>query len=490
MKSELVLLLPIVLPVLCGCAAAIFKMEKNVRLLNLFTAASLVLTAGAAAAAYAAGGSLTLGRIAPNVALVLSADGISGFFAILESVLMLLAAVFSFRYMKNSRHLGRFYSFWMICLGMLLGADFSGNIITLYLFYEMVTLSSFPLVMHDGTEEAVSAGKKYLFYSVAGAFLALFGIAVAVSFGGGADFAGGGVFSAKTLEDNRQLLLAAEGCMILGFGAKCGLFPLHGWLPTAHPVAPAPASAALSGTITKLGVLAVIRSVFYLFGADFVRGTWVQTVWLVLACVTVFMGSMLAWREKLLKKRLAWSTVSQISYILLGLAFLTPECFTGAIMHVAAHACIKNGLFLFAGGVIFSTGVTRVDELRGAGKKLPGLFACLVIFAAALVGIPPASAFLSKWYLASGALASGIRVFDWLAPVILLVSALLTAGYLFPPFIEAFFPGKKEFSVTVKEKPGMLMLVPAAILAVGCVLCGIFPDGMTALAESVCGLVF
>lgn len=490
MDRDLILLLPIVLPVLCGVAVFAFRMERRVRLLNIFTLASVLGAGGASLAAMRLGDSLTLVRIAPGVELSLASDGVSGLFATLTWVLVALAAVFSFRYMTHSGNRGRFAGFTLVCLGMLLGADFSGNIVTLYLFYEGVTLSSFPLVLHDGTPEAVSAGLKYLFYSIAGALLALFGISVAVALGLGNSFVPGGIADPGAFSESRGLLLAACACAVVGFGAKCGLFPLHGWLPTAHPVAPAPASAMLSGTITKLGVLGIVRAVYYLFGPELIRGTWVQTLWLVLACITVIMGSTMAWGEKLLKKRLAWSSVSQLSYILLGLGLLTPQGFTGALLHVAAHACIKNGLFLFAGAVIFSTGITSVDGLWGVGKRMKAVFGSFVLLSVALVGIPPASAFLSKWYLCLGALESGISVFSWLGPVVLLVSALLTAGYLFPIFIQGFFPGKKEPVLSLGEKPGALMTAPLGVLALGCMVTGLFPGSLLSLAETLCLQVF
>ena len=166
---------------------------------------------------------------------------------------------------------------------------------------------------------------------------------------------------------------------MIGFGCKAGMYPLHAWLPTAHPVAPAPASAVLSGIITKCGVLAIIRTTYYLFGVDFVRGTWVQNVILVLAIGTIFMGSMLAYREKMLKKRLAYSSISQVSYVLFGVFLMTPQALCGALLQVVAHAIAKNALFLSAGAVIYKTGHTYVNELKGIGKQMPIGMICFTI---------------------------------------------------------------------------------------------------------------
>ena len=181
-----------------------------------------------------------------------------------------------------------------------------------------------------------------------------------------------------------------------------GCFPLHAWLPTAHPVAPAPASAFLSGIIVKAGVLAIIRTVYYVAGAAFLRGTWVQTVWAVFAIVTILMGSSLAFKEKIFKKRLAYSTVSNLSYILLGLSMLNETAFTGSILHVVFHAVIKSALFLSAGALIFITGNTKVNDFMGLGKRMPVLFWCYTIVSLGLIGIPPTSGVVSKWYLAVG----------------------------------------------------------------------------------------
>ena len=199
----------------------------------------------------------------------------------------------------------------------------------------------------------------------------------------------------------------------------------------------------MSGIIVKMGVLGMLRVVYYMFGAEFLRGTWVQTVWMILALITVFMGSMLAYREKVIKKRLAYSTVSQASYILFGMALLQPEALTGSLLHVTFHAFIKSALFMCAGAIIYKTGKTNVTELNGIGKKMPVTIWCYTFVSLALIGIPPTSGFISKWYLAIGSLKSGVSIFEWLGPVILLVSALLTAGYLLPITVHGFLPGEE-----------------------------------------------
>ena len=289
---------------------------------------------------------------------------------------------------------------------------------------------------------------------------------------------------------HESLVLTFSFLMIIGFGAKAGMFPLHGWLPTAHPVAPAPASAVLSGIITKAGALGLFRLLYCFLGADFLRGTWVQTAFLCLALFTVFMGSLLAWHEKLLKKRLAFSSVSQVSYVLVGLATLHPVGIVGALLHVAAHALIKDTLFMSAGAIIHKTHHMRIEELDGVGKQMPVVMWCFTIASVGLVGIPPCIGFISKWYLAQGALSmSGTpSVFQWLVPVVLLISALLTAGYLLPISIRAFFPGRNEDgSMKFYEKcePSPVMLVPMLLLTALILLLGMFPNSFITLLEHI-----
>ena len=335
-----------------------------------------------------------------------------------------------------------------------------------------MTLLSVPMVVHERTPQAVAAGIKYLVYSIFGAMLGLLGIFFFSNYLGTVTFVPGGVETAASAPSG---LLLITFLVIIGFGTKAGMFPMHGWLPTAHPVAPAPASAVLSGVITKAGVLAVLRVIYYLVGADVLRGTWVQKGFMTLTLITVFMGSMLAYRETLLKKRLAYSTVSQVSYVLFGLACMVPAAFEGAILHVVAHSVIKDALFLCAGAIIHQTGKIYVRDLRGIGKEMPITTWCWTIASLGLIGIPPTGGFVSKWQLATGSLETGLAGFDVVGPIILIVSALLTAAYLLPVTINGFFPGSDyDYSTLTNKEGSKLMTVPMILLAAGVVLTGIF----------------
>lgn len=494
------ILLPVVWPILAGIFVLLWKgVRENKKTLTGVILIVLGIELFLAWSALLSGGNMDLWQLTDTITISFGVDGISRLFAGLTSTVWLLVGMFAISYMEHEQEQTRFFGFYLIVEGVLIGLDFSSNLITMYIFYELMTLTSLPLVLHERTKEAVMAGLKYLFYSVAGAFLALFGIFFLASISETLTFTPGGVLQAvnttAALADKKGILLASVCCMLIGFGTKAGMFPLHGWLPTAHPVAPAPASAVLSGVITKSGVLAMIRVVYYIVGPDVLRGTWVQTVWIVLSLLTVFMGSMLAYKEKVFKKRLAYSTVSQVSYMLFGLSLLQSTAFVGALSHVVFHSVIKNGLFLVAGAVIVKTGWTRVEEMRGLGKVMPVTLGCYTLASLALVGIPPASGFVSKWYLSTGALASGTGVWSFVGPVVLLVSALLTAGYLLPVMLQGFFPGQDFDESELKDRklidqePSGLMLVPIAILAAASLLLGCFPAGLIGLLETIAASV-
>lgn len=522
MEGNIKLLLPVVMPVAAGIVVLLYPGFRQVRKsLLTMVLGTLALETVLVGLALAGEESLRLWQLTDAAALILGVDGVSRLFAVLTVGVWLLVGVYSTAYMEHEQEEYRFFGFYLIVLGVLLGLDFSGNLITMYVFYELMTLTSLPLVLHERTKEAVAAGLKYLFYSVAGAFLALFGIFLLLQICGNQTFTPGGVLTGmlgagvastegavtdSLVWGKEGLFLTAVFCILVGFGAKAGMFPLHGWLPTAHPVAPAPASAVLSGVITKSGVLAVLRVVYFVVGPEVLRGTWVQQVWILLTLLTVFMGSMLAYKEPLLKKRLAYSTVSQVSYVLFGLSMLQPQAFVGALSHVVFHSLIKNALFLCAGAVIVMTGKTQVKDMRGLGRRMPVLLGCYTVVSLALVGIPPASGFISKWYLACGALASGTGVWAWLGPVVLLMSALLTAGYLLPLTIQGFFPGadwdkempklhagqvsQELYGEAVAEdrkkaEPSVWMLTPILVLTAGALLFGCFPGALIQMLETI-----
>ena len=471
------LILSILVPVLLGLGILLCRMPNRKTLLAL-TGTSLSLSAALGLGVLFGGTQeLFLFSFGENLDLIFRVDSLGRLFALIVDLVWLLAGFYSFEYMKHEQEERRFFGFYTMVLGILHGLTFAGNLATFYLFYELMTLLSVPLILHNRSADAIKGGLKYLFYSLFGAYLVLFGLFFLTRFAATLDFLPGGSLDMAAVAGNEKLMLLVSFSMILGFSVKAGMFPLHAWLPTAHPVAPAPASAVMSGIIVKMGVLGMIRVVYYLVGPDFLRGTWVQTAWMTLSLITVFLGSMRAYRENVMKKRLAYSTVSQASYILFGLSLLQSQAMTGALLHVVFHAVIKSCLFLSAGAIIYKTHKTDVRDLRGIGKEMPAAIWCYTFASAALIGIPPASGFISKWYLAMGALDSGIEWFSWLGPVVLLVSALLTAGYLLPITVNGFLPGADyDYGALEKKEPCLTMLLPLLILAALAVVLGLLPN--------------
>ena len=362
----MLILSSVFIPVLWGAGLLLLPEFKSRCKLLILSGLGLIVAAILGLAAMLAGDvELFLFSFGRNLSVYFRIDEVGRLFAAVVIFVWLLAGFYAFEYMKHEREEKRYFGFYLMVFGILHGLVFAGNMVTFYLFYELMTLLSFPLILHNRSKEAIMGGLKYLFYSLFGAYLVLFGLFFLNKYAVTLNFLPGGTLNLNAVAGNETIMLVAAFSMILGFSVKAGMFPLHAWLPTAHPVAPAPASAVMSGIIVKVGVLGILRAVYYLIGADFIRGSWVQTGWMFLSLITVFMGSMLAYREKVLKKRLAYSTVSQASYILFGLSLLQAQAATGAMLHVVFHAIIKSCLFLFAGAIIYKTGKTRVDELHG-----------------------------------------------------------------------------------------------------------------------------
>lgn len=470
------LLIPMLLPILIGLILPLLSRFSRVLRLCLCIGVQTLSLAGTVWIALRPA-SLDLWHLDEILRISFASDGIGNLFAILVSFGWLIVGIYSVRYLDEypTSKETRFLAFYMLSEGVLLAMCYADNLFSMYLFFELVTLLSMPLVLQDGTEASLKAALKYLFYSVAGAIVALMGILLVCGNGGlnSLNFVAGGT----QIEASPRVLWGVF-LMCVGFAAKAGLYPLHGWLPSAHPVAPSPASAVLSGLIAKAGVLALIRVLFYLINPILVAGTWVQTTLLILALITVLMGSVMAYREQLFKRRLAYSSVSQISYALVGIFMLNQQALAGALLQVVFHALVKIALFLSAGAVIYSTHKTQVPQLHGIGRHMPLTMGFFTLAALSLIGIPPTGGFLSKWHLCLAAMDSQAGAFSWLIPVVLLVSALLTAAYLLSISVDAFFPGKNhlpdEGEAVGMDRP--IMWIPIALLAVVALLLGMFAD--------------
>lgn len=475
MLTMLAVLFPVTAGILASCVPVRGTQEKIYRKRAGRYAVISVVTALLGIFSMVWGEEITLVTFSEHVTVTFAFDSLGRFFLAAVLLLYTTVAFYAFEYMKMEEKPEVFFAFFYVSLGALIAVCAAGNLVTVYFCFEMATLTTVPLVLHEGTKEAVTAGMKYLFYSIGGALMGLFGVFFVYYYGmAGRSFTLGGFLNREAVSGHKGILLAAVFVAIVGFGTKAGMYPMHGWLPAAHPIAPAPASALLSGIIAKAGIIAVIRMVYYCVGADFLRGTWVQYAWMILAMLTILMGSMMAYMEKVMKKRLAYSTISQLSYIMLALSLLSADGLRGGLLHVMSHAASKGCLFLAAGVFIYRLGKRRVDELAGIGKQMPVTMWCFLIASLSLVGIPPMGGFLSKWVIALAAIRDGAGMLSVLAPVVLLISALLTAGYLLPVAFNSFFPGKDYKGETTDAEPGLLMLLPMAILCIAALVMGLF----------------
>lgn len=462
--------MPIVFPFLAAIIMAACNFNEKMR--NIFAGSVILINLIFVIYIVTSYGEVGLHLIKINefLDIYFKVDKLSIFFSLLASVLWAFTSIYAMEYMKHEKKEKRFFSYFITTLGVTLGIAFAGNLITLYLFYELLTLTTFPLVIHSGSKEALISGKKYLIYSFAGATVALMGMFILFSLTNDLTFVPGGIVKENLLE-NKQLYFIVYVAMFIGFGVKAALVPFHSWLPDAM-VAPTPVSSLLHAVaVVKSGIFAITRATYYIFGADAVRYTGANKYLIILVIISILMGSFLALHQENLKKRLAYSTISQLGYILLGILLLNKNAFTGAMMHLLNHAVIKITLFFCVGAIMYTTGKTKISEINGIGKSMPITMWCFTVSAISLIGIPPTNGFMSKWLLAEGALVEGKVGF----PAILLVSALLTAMYLLPIATVAFF--RKEDNEVIAEKEAPLkMLIPIICITIITILLGLFPN--------------
>ncbi|MDW7668612.1 MAG: proton-conducting transporter membrane subunit [Bacillota bacterium] len=404
--------------------------------------------------------------------LYLHPDSTGKIFAILVSSLWIFTTFYSIDYMGKSNNLNKFFMFFLITEGVTLGIAFSGNLITLYLFYELLTLSTFPLVIEKGSEKALNAGKKYLIYSFFGATMVLFGIILLYSQTQNLSFIPGGVVGSLVF-GNKNLYFMIYILLFLGFGVKAALVPFHSWLPSAM-VAPTPVSALLHAVaVVKSGIFALGRMTYYVLGWRVIEFTEGNKYTLILVLLTILMGSFLAIHQENLKRRLAYSTISQLGYIMLALVIFENSSYIGGMLHMLFHATVKITLFFCVGAIMHYEKKTELHEIAGIGKKMPKTMISFTVASICLIGIPPTNGFVSKWFLAIGGLDQG----NYLIPIILLLSAFFTAAYLIPIISTAFFKGNPSEEVEVSE-PNNFMLIPIIILAAINVILGIFPNAI------------
>lgn len=480
--NPLYLLIPVFLPVLLGGASFILPFRsikaRNIYVLTGLTVCSVFVWALALSTPE---NSLVLLNFTDALSISLRLDGAGKIFACLSATLWPLTAIYAFEYMKHEEHLKMFYAFFVTAFGATMGIAMAENMLTMYLFYEFLTISTIPLVMQGMAHKHKAAARKYMIYSIGGAAFA-FPAVVFLIINGADTFAYGGN---SALLDNSGISFVLFVAGFIGFGVKAAMFPLHGWLPTAS-VAPTPVTALLHAVaVVKAGAFAVIRLIYYSYGADYLRGTWAQNAVMTICIITVLYGSVNALRQRHFKRRLAYSTVSNLSYITFAATIMTPAGLVAAFCHMLFHSVIKIGAFFSAGAVLHTTNKEYIHQLEGLGRKMPVTFACYTVYALALTGIPPLCGFFSKWYIAT----AGIDADNALAVagvVILLISAFLTAMYMLSPAIKAFFTDKEK-PAEIKEA-GVCMLIPMILCAVLCILLGVFARVPVAAITEVLGI--
>lgn len=431
-------------------------------------------------------GRFVLFRFTGNLSVSFRLDGLGTVFAGTVSTLWPLATLYSFEYMKHEGHEKFFFMFYVITYGVTLGIALAEDILTMYFFYEMLSLVTLPLIMHTLTREAILASRTYLYYSLGGAAFAFIGMIFILTYGTTAVFTPGGVIQAAALGDRQGLLQLIYVLCFCGFSVKAAMFPFSSWLPKAG-VAPTPVTALLHAVaVVKAGAFTVIRVTYYSFGTELLRGTWAQTVVLGLTVFTIVYGCSRALKETHLKRRLAWSTVSNLSYILFGAALMTPLGLTGALSHMVFHAVMKICSFFCAGAVIYKTGRNYIHELNGFGRKMPKVFVIFTISGLALMGVPGLCGFVSKWNLAKAAVASE-NPLGYLGVAALLVSALLTAIYMLTISVRAFFPGRDFDYSTISdvEDPNWMMILPLVIFVIAMFVFGLHSEPVIAALESI-----
>ena len=431
----------------------------------------------------------SLFTILPGIEIGFRVDAFGLLFAMGASLLWIATSFYSIGYMRstNEHSQTRYFACFAVSLSATIGVAFSANLFTMFLFYEILTIITYPLVAHKGTLEAKAGGRKYAIYllGAAKAFLVA-AIILTYNLTGTLEFSKTGIFPAVVQSVNPELLYIIFVLFFFGF-AKSAVMPFHSWLPAAM-VAPTPVSALLHAVaVVKTGVFSVLRIIFFVFGADLMMDIGVDVFVITFASFTIITASLLALSRDNLKARLAFSTISQLSYIILGAALLTPSAMVGGIIHITNHAFSKITLFFCAGSIYVSTYKTKVSQLNGIGKKMPWTMAAFAIATLSMIGIPPVSGFITKWYLVIGSLERHNLV----VLIVLLVSSFLNAAYFVPILYRAFFkeenPNSENLDLSehkeIKENP--FLVVPLTLTAIVSVVLGLYPDFIVQIAEMV-----
>ena len=471
------LIFAVLFPVAAGALLPLLRFKKDSSR-GLYVMFSVLITSGVMLPQVILGttGRETLMFITDSLPIAFRLDGAGRIFAGIIAVLWPLSSLYALEYMRGDIHQDAFFSFFTLTYGVTLGIALSSNLMTLYLFYELMTLTTLPLVMHGGSQRSIRAGLKYLYYSISGAALAFIGLIYVIYYGGTTEFAYGGLGTLVAGQTANSVRLGYLICFF-GFAVKAAVFPLHGWLPDAS-VAPTPVTALLHAVaVVKSGVFAVLRITWFIFTPKLLAGTFAQYIPLTFAVFTIVYGCTMALREQNLKRRLAYSTVSNLSYILFGVLLMTPLGLSAGLMHMVYHAAMKIALFLCA-GVYLQKGIVHVQDMRGIHRAMPTVTAIFALGSLAMTGIPPLLGFGSKWALAESAVHLG-SVLPVAGVAALVVSATLTALYLIVPSVSTYVSHPRKPYQLRELSPGWKTLAPLVFISLVMILISLWPMPLT-----------
>ena len=422
---------------------------------------------------------LTLAEVIPGVPIQLRVDGMGLFFALVASFLWIFTSLYSIGYMRSlgEHDQTRYFASFAVAISATIGVAFSANLLTMYLFYEMLSLSTYPLVTHEQNDEARASGRKYLTYILGTSIgLALPAMLITYQLAGTLDFTQGGILAGCASPSTVALLLVL---FIFGF-AKAGIMPFHGWLPAAM-VAPTPVSSFLHGVaVVKVGVFSILRVIFDIFGPELLRDLNLGVVITTIASITILTASLVALTQDNLKRRLAYSTIGQLSYMILGAGMLTAAGMTGGILHIAMHAFGKITLFFCAGAIYVAHHKKYISQMDGLGRKMPITYLAFFLGSMSIIGMPPMGGFISKWNLVIGAVEGD----HLLLLLVLLISSLLNAAYFFPIVYRGFFAKapEGEEATGIQEAP-IFCLLPLSVTALASLALFFYSDIFYGLAH-------
>ncbi len=482
----MIILFTVLFPILTGLLLPVFKFNKRNREIY-----SLLVTVLNSIIIYylVFGGneySFTVLNFLGKFSISFYNDSLSKVFLMLIATLWPIATFYSFEYMEHLEKKDSFFKYYIMNYGIAVGFALSDNLISMYFFYELLTFMTLPLIMHNlEDKKSLYAGRVYLTVSILGASIALMGIIILSMYTGTVNFRYGGMLSNSIL-GGKELLYIGYLLCFLGFGVKAALFPFTFWLPICG-VAPTPVSALLHAVaVVKAGVFAIMRVVFYSFGIEFLNGTLVQKITMGLAIFTIIFASIMAIKEKNLKKRLAYSTASNLSYMLFAITLMNSDGLYSSLLHMLFHAIMKINLFFIAGAIIIYAKKEYVNDLKGLAYKMPISFFCFTVSSLGMIGIPITCGFISKFAIAEAAINSNIFLSN-IGLIAIVISAICTAVYLLPIVIGGYFPGEKFDKSLIKDArdPNLYMLITFIILTIMIIFFGLYSGSLVDFIKEI-----